>query len=370
MTAARSPDWKRIGVVLAGLVLALWVGYLLRAVLNPLLLAALVAYILNPTVTWMERKGISRFRGILLLYGATGLLAAAALLYAIPPIYRQSARSAGRLQDYLSSQPAGIEKIAEKLGARVRELPHYDDATKLLGIFLDEPKRREDLADRLGRAASWFGERATAPLASAFSFLSYLFLVPIYAFYFLEKIPALYATVPSLIPPGIRAKSLAILARIDTAMAGFIFGRSLVCLLKAGVIALGLWLLDVPYAFLLGFSAGILSLLPAASLFGVGGVALMLASAQDASTSTLVGVAVVFVLSEVIEGVLSPVILGRTASLHPVMIIFAILAFGKLLGLFGVLLAVPLASATKILWTDLARPYITATWGEEPKKIR
>lgn len=357
-------DWRRIGIGLAGLAAVLWIGYQLRAVLNPLLLAALVAYILNPAVNWMERKGISRFRAILALYGIGAFLVAAALLFAVPPLYRQSVRSAEQLREYIEDQPDGIEQIVERLDKRVRQVPLYDDAVKLLEIFLSEPKRREDIQARLMRAVSWFGERATAPIGKAFSFLSYLVLVPIYAFYFLQKIPALYATIPTLIPPGIRPKTLAILQRIDVAMAGFVFGRSLVCILKGLVIFVGLWLLSVPYAFVMGILCAILSLLPAASLVGGGGIALLLASSQGASTAIVVGVVVVFALSEVVEGILSPVILGRTASLHPVMIVFAMIAFGKLLGLFGVLLAVPLASATKILWTDLVRPYITSAWGE------
>ncbi len=353
-------------MVLAGVLASLWIGYLLRAVLNPLLLAALFAYILNPTVTWMENRGIARFRAILALYGAGTTLAALAFLYVVPPLYRETARSADRFQNYIESQPRSVEKIFEKFQERLREIPHYDDAAKLLALFLDEPKRREDFQDRLTRALSWFGERATAPLKSAFAFLSYLFLVPLYTFYFLQRIPALYKAIPPLFPPALRAQTLQILGHIDAAMAGFIFGRSLVCILKGLVIAAGLWFLDIPYAFVLGALAGVLSLLPAASLFGVGGIAALLACADDAQTGTLLGVGVVFVLSEVIEGVLSPVILGRTASLHPVMIVFAILAFGKLLGLFGLLLAVPLASATKILWTDLVRPYVTTTWEETP----
>lgn len=360
--------WFRIAVLAAGALAALWVGYLLRAVLNPLLVAALLAYILNPFVTWMERRGVPRFRAILVLYAAGVLCAILALLYATPRLYRQSTESAERLRAYIERQPQAVETFIGTLRERAAQIPYYGDAMALLSLFFDEPKRREDFQERLAKVLSWLGDRATGTVRSAFTLLSYLLLVPLYTFYFLERIPALFREIPPLIPPPIRRQTLEILSRIDLAMAGFVFGRSLVCLAKGAVVALGLWIVDVPYAVLLGFLTAVLSLLPAASFIGAGGIALLLAFVDEGRTVAIAGVVVTFVLSEVLEGIANPVILGRSASLHPVMIVFAMFAFGKLLGLFGVLLAVPLASATKILWSDLARPYIAAAWGEGDKK--
>lgn len=358
-----SPRAIRISVVLAGLGLAVWIGYGLRAVLNPLLLGALFAYILDPLVSWLERKGMGRVRAIVLLYLSGGLGLGLFLWTMGPPLLAQTVRSAERVQEYLKVRPGDEPAtIARRIEDRLRRIPHFEEAADFLSAA-----QAERFQEWLVKVVTWAGRRATDTFRNAFTLLSYLLLVPLYTFYFLERFPILRSEVPGLIPVPYRRRTVSILRQIDVSMAGFFLGRTLVCLAKGLLVAVGLWIVDVPYAWVCGLLVAPASLVPAASFFGCGGLAMLLGWLGGGSQGALVAIVAIFAASEVIEAVAVPLILGRTSSLHPIMVVFAILAFGSLLGFFGVLLAVPLASATKILWREAIRPYIDRTWEGEAK---
>ncbi|HKX46873.1 MAG TPA: AI-2E family transporter, partial [Planctomycetota bacterium] len=189
--------------------------------------------------------------------------------------------------------------------------------------------------------------------------------VPIYAFYLLFELPAIHAALERWTPVRQRARAVRIAVRIGEVLAAYLRGRLLVSAIKGALLAVGLFAVGVPYSLLLGFLGGLLSIVPY-----VGGlIAFALAAVVALSAHPLLQALgltlLVFVVVEALEGyVLMPKILGRDLGLSDVAVLFALTAGGAAFGLFGVLLALPLAATVKILFVELVAPSLE-DWADE-----
>lgn len=207
---------------------------------------------------------------------------------------------------------------------------------------------------------SWFG--------SVFGFLTLIVLLPIYTYFLLFELGRIRRFFRRYLPVRERRRVSHVASQIGEVLANFFRGRLLICFLKGGIMAIGLAVAGIPYALLLGMSSGFLSLVPfAGPLIGFCAAFSMGLLPENAEfLGTLIRTGIVFGLAEVIEGyVLVPKILGTSLGLHPVVVLVSVFAGGAALGVFGMLIAIPLAASLVILTREFVLPALAQFADEE-----
>lgn len=370
--------------LLAGLfALVLWFAWSVRAALNPLLVGLLLAYILHPMVVKLERRGWSRKVAVNFIFGSFGL----AVTLLIVLVFMQ----AQALVTDFASDNATLSLLADRFQVAVewvlgRAKSLGFDLT-LLGVENEQEAGRSVREQFLTRAREWItsGEGALAGLDAAeglwrfvqrffgslMATLGFVLLVPLYTWFLLFELERISSFVSSYIPRGHREQWMRIGASMQEMLGGFFRGRVLVAVLKGAAISLSLFAIGVPYSLLLGLVGGVLSFLPVIGP-GIGhacvfAVALLSFDPFGALWRT----AVVFAFSEALEGyVLTPKILGDSLGLHTVVVFAALTIFGTALGMFGMLIALPLAAAIVILVRELVLPALRELAEELPRSKR
>ncbi|MFZ5483322.1 MAG: AI-2E family transporter [Pseudomonadota bacterium] len=321
-------------LLLAGTV---YLIYLLSPILTPFLFAAALAYMFDPLVDRLERRRIGRtWATVLVLLGLS--LALALLILILTPLFQAQARM------LVSQLPKLIEWGQQAL------LPWLHTQ---FGLDLDTSQAEivAWLKSHLGELTQFtaylpaVGNQGLAVLG----WLANLLLVPLVTFYLLRDWDRMMAAIADLIPTGIRPKSLEIAHEVDAVLSEFARGQIAVMLIMAVLYSLGLWLAGLDYALAVGMMAGFLVFVPYLGV--VIGVLLgtLAGLVQGGDLATLVAVWSVFGVGQLLEGMLiTPWLVGDRVGLHPVAVIFALMAFGQLFGFFGVLLAIP-ASAVLLV---------------------
>ncbi|MFA9461048.1 AI-2E family transporter [Thiohalorhabdus sp. Cl-TMA] len=326
-------------LILAGTVAVGWLLYLLAPILTPFLVAALLAYLGDPLVDRIEARGTARTVavGIVFMILVAGLLALVLLL--IPLLDHQVRSLIRQLPDYIAwVQNALLPFLATNLGLE-------PDGSTLEAL---KQSVQENWQEAGGIAAGLVSSISRSGLALV-GWMANLLLIPVVTFYLLRDWDHLVAGVRDLFPrPYVETVSK--LAReSDEVLAGFLRGQFLVMLGLGGVYAVGLWLAGLNLAFLVGLVAGLVSFVPYLGfILGMlmAGIAMIV---QTGSPLDLLLVLAVFTAGQVLESVLfQPLLVGDRIGLHPVAVIFAVLAGGQLFGFVGVLLGLPAAAVIAV----------------------
>lgn len=319
----------------------LWLVWVLAPILTPFVIAALLGWLGDPLVDRLQRSGRSRNVAVALVFTAMSLLLVLALLLLVPLIQRQ-------IVTLVQSMPGYRDWLLQTA------LPWVENRTGLeIATWLD-PARLMDWVRAHWQQA---GGIATATLGyvsrSGFAMLAWIaniVLLPILAFFFLRDWDVLVERVSALVPRK-HEHTVARLARESSAMlGGFLRGQFMVMLILGVLYAIGLSIVGLELGVLIGIIAGLLTFIPylgPASLALLGGIAALV---QYGDWKHLVGVGIVFTLGQVIESYwLTPKLVGDRIGLHPVAVIFAVLAGGQLFGFLGMLLALPVAAVANVL---------------------
>jgi len=315
--------------------------YVLRDVLLPFVAGMALAYMLDPVADRLERLGPGRLGATILILALFILAFVLALVLLIP-------LAAHQLAAFVANLPAYVERIqaliAEQGGPLIDKLGGSGtlaDMQEWIGGFV-----RQGAAWMAGFLRGlWSGGQA---IISVFALLV---VTPVVAFYLLVDWDHMVAVLDGWLPHRHRDTIRMLAREIDRAIAGFIRGQAAVCLILGTFYAVGLSLVGLSFGALIGMSAGILSFIPyVGSLTGLllsTGVAV--AQFWPEWTWVLATVAI-FAFGQFVEGnILSPKLVGRSVGLHPVWLMFALFAFGALLGFVGLLIAVPAAAAVAVL---------------------
>ncbi|NCS65317.1 MAG: AI-2E family transporter [Hydrogenophilales bacterium CG03_land_8_20_14_0_80_62_28] len=322
----------------------LWLLYLLSPMLTPFLAAATLAYLFDPLVDWLERRKLSRTLGtVLVLLGLLLLMAVLALI--LTPLFQAQSRllmaQLPRLLDWgqLTVLPWLHSSLGMDLASSQAEIiawlkGHVGELTKLTAYL---PSVGSQGLALLGIAAS-------------------LLLIPVVTFYMLRDWDRMMASLSEIIPARVRPSLTAIAREIDQVLAEFVRGQVSVIFIMALFYSLGLWLAGLDYALAVGMVAGILVFVPYLGVT-VGVLLGTLASlGQHGDLVSLLPVWGVFAVGQLLEGmVITPRLVGERVGLHPVAVIFALMAFGQLFGFFGVLLAIPASAALLVALRHLKR---------------
>ena len=333
---ADSRQWFVLALVVTGG----WLLYLLAPVLTPFLMSALLAYLGDPLVDRLERMGMSRTLGVLTVFGIMLVVGILALVVLLPMLSHQAVA-------FLNNIPEALDWLQRQVAPRIAAVVGSDvvsiDIEGLRTAIVDHWRQLGSVA---GRVMSSLGRSGQVVLG----WLTYLLLIPVVTFYLLRDWDHLVAAVRDLLPQR-AAPTIGKLAKeIDAVLAEFLRGQLTVMLALAAIYISGLWIVGLDLAFVIGITAGLLSFVPYLGVIVGVAAAAVAAFLQFHDVAHLIGVAAVFTVGQVLEGmVLSPLLVGDRIGLHPVAVIFAVMAGGQLFGFFGVLVALPVAAVVVVV---------------------
>lgn len=332
-----------------GLTVALLLGvggflYLVRTTVFLLLVAFLIAYLLDPIVDRLEAWGVSRSLSAFLVavVFVGGLVA---VFWVVVPEIRY------QVQVFSQRVPQWAERLYGWAQPVLQKLPISLDAQSVEAFAQRVLKWVQANLPRLREPVQRLLQGMFTGLAGFIVGVYQFIMVPVMAFYILRDYDKIGPRFYGLLPPAWRPVAREWLREIDQAVGGFLRGQFLIALFLAVYYAVGLWLLRVPLGFLLGVLSGLANIVPYMSLV-VGMIpAALLAFLDQPGLWRVVWVLALFESGQLIEGlVLGPRIVGRQTGLHPVAVILAILVGGTLMGLWGVFLAVPAATLLKAVF--------------------
>jgi len=330
-----------------------WMVYLLAPVITPFVISAGLAFLGDPLVDRLERVKFFKWTfgrtfAVLLVFMLISVGLALLLLFILPLLSRQ-------LQGLADKAPELFEWIAGTA------LPWLQAKLGLTAFELDAESLTEALKSYWKEVSSTLlGVLGTVSRGgqAVFQWLMNLVLIPVVTFYLLRDWDKLVEGIRTLIPRNMEPTVSELCRKIEDVLGAFIRGQLMVMIALGLIYTLGLWLVGLDLAFIIGMGAGLLSIVPyLGALTGVL-AAIIAAAFQFQDYLHIVLVLAVFGVGQSLESmVLTPKLVGDRIGLHPVAVIFAVLAGGQLFGFLGILLALPVASALNVLVAWLHERY-------------
>lgn len=313
--------------------------YLLQPILLPFVLGGLIGYLGDPLVDKLEQRGLGRSLGVSVVFLLFAAIFAVGLLIAIPAMLNQ-----------LNALVAKIPVIYQWLTGTL--LPWVQTSLNVPASQLPQIDWTAQLADNwqsLGKATATTLRNITGSGMGLLAWFFNLALVPVVAFYLMRDWDILMAKLLGMLPRAWQENTVTMVREADEVLGAFIRGQMLVMLALGVIYSLGLWMVGVQLALVLGMVAGLASIVP--YLGFIVGIASSLVAAyfqfQDWSMLLLVGL--VFGIGQVLESVvLTPILVGDRIGLHPVAVIFALMAGGQIAGFVGVLVALPVSAVIMV----------------------
>ncbi len=321
--------------------LALFIGFiwLFNSILTPFIPGIAIAYLLDPVVRKFSRKQIPRWATALIIlvlfFGLLGLM----FVLLAPMAFRQA-------QMLIEQMPNYIQNVMDYLGPYLTWIQDRvgDDYIEQLNEYM------KGNADKLVGGASGLVGGIAMGGKFVMEFATTLVLTPLVAFFMMKEWPSITQWVESMYPRQHAALIRGLLKKIDIKVAGFIRGQITVAFLLGIIYALALTIAGLNYGFLIGIGAGLFSIIPlVGSTLGLV-VGIVVAWFQTGDTVYTAIIAAIFMGGQFIEGnFLAPKVVGDSVGLHPLWIMFALLAGGSLFGIAGMLIAVPAAAVVGVL---------------------
>ena len=325
------------------LVLALVIAaviWLLAPVLTPFVAAAMFAYLFDPLATWLQRRGLGRSLAVTIVFVALTLLLIIVLLLLIPYLERQIAAFFKQLPAWINwFRDVAVPWLNSKFNTDM-ELP---DTQQLASIV-------QEHWQAAGGAAATVVSQVSKSGIAVIGWITRVVVVPVAFFYLLRDWHLMIARIHELLPRSIEPTVVRLARESDATLSGFVRGQLSVMIVLGTLYAIALWAVGLDVGPLIGIIAGLISFVPyLGSVTGVlMGVIAALVQYHDGLHVILV--LAVFVTGNLLEGyVLVPRLVGEKIGLHPLAVIFAVLAGGELFGFLGVLLALPVASVVMVL---------------------
>ncbi|MBI3856848.1 MAG: AI-2E family transporter [Planctomycetes bacterium] len=349
-----SRGWK-IATLSAIAVAVIALAYYLRAVFLPLLVALLLAYVLDPLLGALERRRVPRMASIGAVYAGLLGIMAVVVFWAVPAAFGQATDF---VKDTFLGENPKINQLIAKIEPMIARSVGEEKASEIVQAARAKVAGlKRDLPQLSGRIAGEVFSFLTGGIATLFSIVSFLVLVPVYLFFLLKNLHPWWERLTHWIPRSYRSQTLSTLGRIHRGNMAFFRGQVTISLIEGLIIFLGLSGIKVGYPLLFGVLYTLASVIPFLGVVTMFSVVELYVLAGSGMGTTFWLVAGLFGLIQVLEAaVFQPLILGKETGLHPIAVILALLSAGQLLGLFGVLLAIPLASTLKILFEDYVRP--------------
>lgn len=342
--------WFRwmIGVLLALIILYfVWllrpmlqgIFVFLKSILAPFLAAMIISYVLNPVVSMLAGRKMPRSVAVLLIYTVFLTILAVIAMNLIPMFLEQLEE----LNEHLPEMTLHAQGLMKNMNSRL--LPP--------GVGMGMNKWFFQLENRLAEGISYFLDHIGTTIGMLFN----AFIVPFLVFYILKDFDVFERTVVSCLPRSSRKSMVKLFKDIDEALGNYIRGQFLVCLIIGVLAYIGYALIGMPYALLFASVVAVFNIVPYMGPFLGAAPAIVMAS--TVSLRLVLLVAAVNTLCQMIESnIISPQVVGRKLHLHPLLIIFALLVGGEVAGMIGLILAVPVFAAGKVMIHHVLTYYI------------
>ncbi|NHN39483.1 AI-2E family transporter [Pseudomaricurvus alcaniphilus] len=322
------------------IILVLLLCYLLAPILPPFLIGMALAYLGDPIADRLERWRLNRTAAVCVVF-AVMTLASILILLILFPMVEQQVRSA------IAAIPSLAEKINQLVIPRINELAGTQLPTANMASISEAVRSHwQQFGGLLGIIGRWLGDSTGVFIALAATAT----ITPVVTFYLLRDWDLMTARLHDLLPRRIEPKVMQLAREMDLVLAEFVRGQLLLMAAQAAYFSIALGLIGLDLALLVGLIAGGLSFVPYLGLIIGLGSALIAAALQFQEWLPLLLILGVFGIGQVLEGaLLQPLLVGDRIGMHPVAVIFAVMAGGQLFGFVGVLLALPAAAVITVL---------------------
>jgi predicted PurR-regulated permease PerM len=378
---AGAVSWAVCGIVALVVLLGL-VGYVVRVIWPPLILAGAIVFLLNPIVTRLQARHVPRVVGTALSYVAVVAATVLVGVLVAPLATRQYDDLAERWPELREDLERDINDLSQRSEdnewpIRIptwQELEDQFSAEDAADTNEDGVISKEEEQDRFASQIDTARQLALKVFHVGIIFV----LGPIIAFYLLVDLPHIRVVFRSLVPERARGDSMVVSRRLGTAIGGYFRGQLAVAFVVGVMASIGMLIIDLPFWLIVGMIAGLFNMIP---LIGpwVGAVpGIVIAITTGGGPSKAIAVAVVMAIVQQIDNhFISPIVMQRAVKLHPAVVMLALLAGGTLAGFLGLLLAVPVTVSLKIIVGHAWRHYvlgepldeIEARWEAEEERV-
>ncbi len=362
-------------LITAAIIIALTIMFFQQVVhvLTPFIAAIITAYLFNPLVSWLQRRTrVRRAIWIVVLYVIAFLLIYGLFTWIWPIVMQQS---------------GDMARAAPQLATEIRGIFEGREEFDLFGFVINLAPVEDQLISLVRDLGTWMSGNVPRLVVSALESVIYLLVYLIATFYLLMEAGELKTWAANLIPAPYRAEIGNLGTQIDGVFSAYIRGQLILIVIMSVLLFIPLTILQVPYALVIAVASGTLEILPIIGPWSAAGIAIISTLFQSempfglshGSMAALVGV-IYFTLRQIEDNFIIPNVMGPLVRLHPVVVIFAILAGGAIGGAFGLFIAIPMAAVVRILLSYLYSKLIDETESpkspqlpqpsEEPTKLR
>jgi len=347
--------WSIVGM-LALLWASVWIITQLQVLIAPVVLAIVLVYLLNPVVNrfarWRLPRVIGAFLAFVILIGAVVVVG----FLVVPSISEQASDLAADFPTIYEDSASELEKLISDLGAGNVNLWSYDE----LQDFVQDPERQDrvlsSLYDNIGQVTSGILEAILV-----------FFVAPVVAFYILLDLPRVRSQAEELIPKPLHDEVVHVSRQLGRAVGGFLRGQVLVALIVGVLMSIGFWIIDLRFWLIIGMIAGFFNIIPFVGPWVGGALGALVGLTVDVKTAVLAAV-VALIVQQIDNNFISPMVLRATVRLHPAVVLLVLILGGALSGVWGVLLAVPVTAAIKILAGHLWRTRVLGQSWEQASR--
>ncbi len=317
-------------------------GYALRHTISCFLLSWIIAYLLDPLLVAAERRGLKRIYALGLLYIILGILTVFFLAFILPAVTMS-------WNSFILDLPVYIQKLKQAALVWESRLPDRYGSDEIQWLLDKASANIDAAAEKAGLWVYGFG-------TSIFFNLFNIVLSPILVFFMLYYKQTVIDTVTSWLPDGRRSQILDIASEVNSSIGGYLRGQVAVSIIVALLATAALFALGIPHPIFCGVFAGAASILPFIGVIIATLPALFFAWFKFQSAAILWQTTIAFGVIYFVEGyVIKPLVFKESMNLNPLVTIIMVMALGEILGFWGILLALPIASAIKITWGHFLR---------------
>ena len=311
-------------------------------VVMPFIIGALTAYILNPLVVQLQRKKLPRWLAIVLIYLMLIIVIAVSLCYFIPVLY-------SNISDLISNIPQYTQQYNERFNNFRASIDYSTLPSQVKEIIVSQIHTNISYLQDIFLA---FLRNSLGAINKTFSLVINFILGMIIAFYILKDLDYFKMQVTSLVPRRWRGTTVSALGEINTLISGFIQGQLLIATVVGILEIIGLSLVGVDYAFLLGVIGGLANIIPYFGPF-IGAVPAVVIALLDSPLKALLAALVFMLVQQIDNGLITPRVMSDKVGLHPLVIIFVVLLGGSFFGIAGLVLAVPATAIIKVIGSKI-----------------
>ncbi|MBZ4688041.1 MAG: family transporter [Clostridiales bacterium] len=339
-----TPRRLRILILIIASGLIIYFLYLVKSILPPFIFAIILAYVLNPVIKFIEQHGAKRTYAIIITYLSFILIIFLISFYGFPILLKEMNAFAETIPDYTN-------QLQEMVRNFYRDFQRVEIPESVRQVTNENIQHLEQLLlDSLDKMVN--------KIWGVFSSLFSIIIAPILTFYILKDSDHISERILNILPTSFRDEFIELWQSIDWVLTKFIRGHLLVAGLVGLASTIGFTIINMKFAILLGIIAGLADLIPyfGPILGAIPAVALALLNSKWQALYVLI---VMFIIQQLESNFLSPKILGESVGLHPLVVIFVLLAGGHLFGVLGMLLAVPVAAVGRITINYVFRKMIS-----------